>query len=1303
MERVKRRWWTRLVTLAASLVIAAALLSGLFQLAILALPGYRQDIADYVSRAAGRPVEIGGVSLSWSGLAPKLELTDLAIYPESARSNPVSVQTLTLGFSVARLVRGEWMPSRLAVSGLQLVALIDSSGQIRLRGFDTPDAVSAGRTDWLRDLERFEVLELSNCDLSLIDQRLSGVTLSLKIIEASARRTDEGALLKAQFRPPHSPQAVLSVEARLLGSPTTPSSLSGDWTLSLEGYSGTPWLGRAAPSDLALQLVEAGVSASGKITGGQLGPSQLRLSARSLKGARGEQQAELSDLVVDAELEPLADGWQVDIQELAMNGARGAWPQTTARARIRQDDKGRWEVDGDIDFLRLDDLLPFAGLADPPWLRRLRGFSGDLHDLILRYTGSGGGMVPQAVAELMPGAPVAPGPSTPGLAHSYLLRARLEGLALPSDPQFPGFRGLSGQIVATDAGGKLSLAEGLQDGGFELRFDPLFDTTVNFEALSGSLIWSRGAEHWQVDMPDFRWAFAGSQGKGKMRLQVPDLTGTSPVLSLSADFSSADLTRLKPYVPKLLGDSLRGWLNRAVEAGRVSAGRLLIEGPIEAFPFVDGSGVFELDIEVQDGRLAYLKTWPVMDQASASVRFRGNSLGVQVSEGRVLGNRVERFSAQIDDLTEALLQVDGVIRGEAADLYAFLGASPLADQLSVLLTQTRAEGEAQVNLRVEAPIRDDAIAEIDGEILLANNSLIYQRLDEPITNINGSLRFYNDGLEAENLRATLAGLELTAGLRRQGEGVSLLEVRTRFAPDPAGAGLSRYIPGWILSHLSGAGELFAELEIGRADPALLLSSDLVGIGLDLPEPFAKRPEQARAFALAISGDEQVPLRVELAYADQLEGELRFAGQQEIPALERGLLRLGGESPPEPDRPGLWIDGRLASADLGAWIGLFATGGEGESPLAGLDLEIGQLQIAGQSTAALSLSLRPEAGGLVANLSGEGAQGQVRWQPAEGGRVEARLASLKLDTPARTTDPQTLPPEPAAAGAAVGDPIDPAQWPVFDLRIERFDAGSAKLGRLEARTLRMDGGQSIETLTASGAELQLDVTGHWRRLEGRSDARLQAEGSSRSIGPLLEGLGYARNLDARSTGFKADLEWPEALGVDWTQAQGTLRFDVEDGSLRAVEPGAGRVLGLMNFYALPRRLSLDFSDVVDKGLGFDEIQGEFTIADGIAHTSGVEIDATSLSIRVRGNVDLVRKTYDQRVTVYPDVSGGVTLGALLLGGPAAGLVALIAQQVLDKPLDQVTQFSYQVTGPWDSPEVDRAGSETSEPPAPAARP
>jgi uncharacterized protein YhdP len=187
--------------------------------------------------------------------------------------------------------------------------------------------------------------------------------------------------------------------------------------------------------------------------------------------------------------------------------------------------------------------------------------------------------------------------------------------------------------------------------------------------------------------------------------------------------------------------------------------------------------------------------------------------------------------------------------------------------------------------------------------------------------------------------------------------------------------------------------------------------------------------------------------------------------------------------------------------------------------------------------------------------------------------------------------------------------------------------------------------------------------------------------------------------------------PSERGLEWPHAQGTVHLEMDNGQLRAVEPGAGRVLGLVNFYALPRRLTLNFRDVVSKGLGFDRISGDFELRDGSATTQNLRVAGPSVRMDVRGRIGLAARDYDQLVTVYPDVSGGVTLGSVLLGGPVAGALALIAQEVLNKPLNQVTQLTYRVTGSWDNPQVtqgaapppEKAPEKAPEPAPPAGGP
>ena len=83
-------------------------------------------------------------------------------------------------------------------------------------------------------------------------------------------------------------------------------------------------------------------------------------------------------------------------------------------------------------------------------------------------------------------------------------------------------------------------------------------------------------------------------------------------------------------------------------------------------------------------------------------------------------------------------------------------------------------------------------------------------------------------------------------------------------------------------------------------------------------------------------------------------------------------------------------------------------------------------------------------------------------------------------------------------------------------------------------------------------------------------------------------------------------------------------------------GAGRAVGLLSVTALPRRLSLDFTDVFGKGLAFDKIEGDFTLSDGNAYTSNLIMDGPAAGVRISGRVGIEAEDYDQTAIVSAEV-------------------------------------------------------------------
>ncbi|MFN3310949.1 MAG: AsmA-like C-terminal region-containing protein, partial [Thermomonas sp.] len=203
---------------------------------------------------------------------------------------------------------------------------------------------------------------------------------------------------------------------------------------------------------------------------------------------------------------------------------------------------------------------------------------------------------------------------------------------------------------------------------------------------------------------------------------------------------------------------------------------------------------------------------------------------------------------------------------------------------------------------------------------------------------------------------------------------------------------------------------------------------------------------------------------------------------------------------------------------------------------------------------------------------------------------------------------------------------------------------------------------------------------------RSQFRLDVD--SDDAGALLGALGFGGQIGGGHGKLGLEASWrggPQDFAPPNLDA--TLALDLKDGRLLELEPGAGRVLGLLGVAQLRRRLMLDFSDFFSKGFTFDRIQGNARIADGILHTDNLTIRGPAADILVRGDTDLRNQRFDQRVDVQPKSAGLLTAVGALAAGPVGAAVGAVANAVLDKPMRDIGAKHYRVTGPWSTPKVE----------------
>src|SRR6185312_16511550 len=132
-------------------------------------------------------------------------------------------------------------------------------------------------------------------------------------------------------------------------------------------------------------------------------------------------------------------------------------------------------------------------------------------------------------------------------------------------------------------------------------------------------------------------------------------------------------------------------------------------------------------------------------------------------------------------------------------------------------------------------------------------------------------------------------------------------------------------------------------------------------------------------------------------------------------------------------------------------------------------------------------------------------------------------------------------------------------------------------------------------------------------------------------------------------------------------------------------GLGRLLNILSLQSLPRRLSLHFNDLFEKGYSFDYVKGDFTLRNGNATTQNTQINGPIAGIMIIGRIGLAAKDLDLKLGVTPYVTGSLpVVAAIATANPVAGVATWLVGKVVSHAMSQMTTYNYSIQGPWANP-------------------
>ena len=267
--------------------------------------------------------------------------------------------------------------------------------------------------------------------------------------------------------------------------------------------------------------------------------------------------------------------------------------------------------------------------------------------------------------------------------------------------------------------------------------------------------------------------------------------------------------------------------------------------------------------------------------------------------------------------------------------------------------------------------------------------------------------------------------------------------------------------------------------------------------------------------------------------------------------------------------------------------------------------------------------------------------------------------------------------------------DTSQFPRLDLQIDDLRVGQRALGHWRLRMQPQAQGMIFEDIQGQLLDFNVNARAHWQAgSRPTTDLTLNLSGSD--LADVLELWGQGRPIETSRLVSTAQLTWagtPWQFGV--ADLDGFFSFKADEG--RIIESGSGanflRVFGILNLNTLSRRLRLDFSDLLQRGLVFDELKAGYDLNRGLATTRDpLILTGPSASMEIVGSVNLNTQQLDKKIQVSVPLSSNLTLGAVLLGAPQVAGALFIFDKIMGDRIEKMTRIAYTLTGHWDDPQL-----------------
>ena len=1217
------------------LMVCALVLTGM-RIFLADVSQYRAVLEAQIREVTQLPVHIGKLSGGVHFFSPRLVLQDIGIDASGSDvGSALKLQEIRIGVSPWHLLlTGDVLAaSKVTLLGVKMDVLRNPDGSISVRGLQS----GSDQPLWLQRVRQFEILQ---SDVSWQDLKNNGRQITFRSFDLILKNPGDR----------HEIHLLTTLNEQYGDRLRISASINGNLFAAneLEGLVYVEGINLQAP-----ELLNNDLPISYRVRSGS-GDIRIWSQWRDSRPYRiaGYLQAQQINILNPA-------GKSLRLETISGNvswlAKQGGWRLAAYDVDVYAHDQ-RWS---DAEFyLQNDEQNNLAGLIKQLDLRALSYIAPLVIPAENQYS---------SWQQLNPGGQLRDLRFfTQAELQHYAVQGDFKQLRIDAFKSVPSLQGVSGKISGSDGHGYIDFTSE------DVRFDApeVFRNSLTIKDLKGRINWLQLADSWdfqssnlEINTPDF-------QTQTALQLSVPK-SQAAPYVDARLRFGNlADVSRLPVYYPaKAMDKDAVKWMDQAFVAGRIDHGEMVLRGNLDQFPFDDGQGLFETVLSVENGELQYHPDWPHAKDLSVDVQYLGKDLRVAINSGNGENVEIKKILVTINSLpVSAHAVVTGQVQSGLQNALLFLQKTPLSPQVTPLLKLVRLDSNTLVDLDLSIPYHEHMPFGVNVDAHLNDAGLLFKPVNLAFSQINGVLHFTENQISSPELSAQLLGYPVRGKVTTDDSAIHLLatgaassdglQKQFAFLHNDIAKGVFNYQVELTVPHLPNQPQ------------TLSINSSLQGLEVDSHDFLSKTAAEQRPFRLDFQFNNKPLLPVQIHYGQELNAALLVDLVRN--SLYSGHVVAGHHEAATDEQAGLNVEISQPEFKLAQAVGALGEEDSRWPILRELSLETDDLVWQGQNLGAVHCHFLHEAEAWQGDVDSAMAKGRVTIPDHRYGAEPIRLVMDYLNISAIN-----------ALKFNVAEQVVES-LPLISVDSRQLIWRSVNLGKLTLQSERRANGVHFKTIKLSDANKTADFNADWIKLPQGSSTLISGSLKVDDFGKFLSVVGYSDDLKETHADMGFSGGWsdtPQQFSLQ--RLHGQLQVKLSDGRISSIEPGVGRLLGLIAMEQWAKRLSLDFSDIWRQGLAFNKITGDFKISNGVAFSDNLLVDAVAAKMRISGTANLIDKTLNDDVIVIPKSSDALPIAGTIVGSVAEFITNAITS---DYKEGYFFGSEYKISGHWGDVQV-----------------